>query len=315
MEKLWQIARKINMDPARILQSEPMAKHTSFGIGGPADYFLKINSVSELARIMKALNDEGESFFLLGGGANILVGDRGIRAWVLDIREVSGSGLRPQKNSADRPLLFAGAGISIDGLCEEALALELEGLENFYGMPGSLGGAIYMNARCYEKDISEFLSSLEAISPQGELHILDPFSQTWTYKRSPFQPGGAWEGFIVTGASFSLCKGDALAIASVMRSRKADRVSKGHYRYPSAGSMFKNDRAFGKPTGAILDSLGFKGRRRGDAAVSPWHANIFVNLGKASASDMRLLIEDAQEAAFKAYGFRLEPEVLFVGEF
>ncbi len=100
-----------------------------------------------------------------------------------------------------------------------------------------------------------------------------------------------------------------------MRARRLDRVSKGHYRLPSAGSMFKNNRDFGKPTGAILDGLGLRGARIGDAGISPWHANIFVNLGRASAADMRALIEKAQAAAREAYGFSLEPEVLFMGEF
>jgi len=211
--------------------------------------------------------------------------------------------------------LYAQAGIPIDRLCEEALARGLGGLENFYGMPGSLGGAVYMNARCYEQDIAATLSSLRVLSPQGERKTLDSSILPWSYKHSAFQPGASLDGWIVTGAELKLRAAAVSEIAGVMRARKLDRIDKGHYRYPSAGSMFKNNRNFGKPTGAILDSLGFKGKRIGDAAVSPWHANIFVNLGNAAAKDMRLLIESAQEAARRAYGFELETEVLFIGEF
>ena len=285
-----------------------MAHHTTFGIGGPADIFIEITSAVELANVIAMLNHEGIPHFTLGGGANILVGDKGIRGAVLDL-----SGLAWAHTSGDS--ISAGAGISVDRLCENALAFELEGLENFYGMPGSIGGALYMNARCYEKDFSEHVETITAISPSGTLETLRPQAGQWSYKRSPFQPEGMWSGWIIAGATFTLASGKAEHIAGIMRSRRLDRIAKGHYRMPSAGSMFKNNRSFGKPTGRILDSLGLKGMKIGGAAISPWHANIFINAGDASASDMRALIRMAQEKAFSAYGFHLEPEVLFVGEF
>ncbi len=285
-----------------------MAAHTTFGIGGPADMFIRVGSPSELGRILAFLETEGIPGFILGGGANILVGDRGIRGIVLDL-----SGLSWARNSGEG--LWAGAGISVDRLCEHALAFERDGLENFYGMPGSLGGALYMNARCYEKDFSELVESISIASPGGRISTVRPPTGQWAYKKSPFQPGGALEGSIIVGATLGLGSGRAEEIAGVMRARKSDRTAKGHYRLPSAGSVFKNDRSFGKPTGLILDSLGLKGTRIGDALVSTWHANIFVNAGKAKAEDMKALIETAQERAYSVYGFRLEPEVLLVGEF
>lgn len=285
-----------------------MAPHTTFGIGGPADIFIGIASVAELAKVIATLNHEGIPQFTLGAGANILVGDKGIRGAVLDL-----SGLAWARTTGSG--ISAGAGISVDRLCEHALAFELEGLENFYGMPGSLGGALYMNARCYEKDFSEFIETITAISPSGTLEAIHPQPGQWSYKKSPFQPEGAWSGWIIAGATLKLFSGKAEHIAGIMRSRKLDRMAKGHYRMPSAGSVFKNNRSFGKPTGLILDDLGMKGAKIGGAAISPWHANIFINEGNASANDMRALIRMAQEKTFSAYGFRLEPEVLFVGEF
>ena len=285
-----------------------MSAHTTFRIGGPADIFIKISTRAELTAATRILRERKIPLFILGGGANILVGDKGIRGVVLDL-----SGLAEARQTGSG--MTAGAGLSIDSLCENALALGLGGLENFYGMPGSLGGAIYMNARCYEKDISEILGDIVAISPAGDTRCIPASACRWAYKKSPFQPGGNHEGWAIAGASLNLHAGKPEEIAGVMRSRKLDRRAKGHYLLPSAGSIFKNNRDFGKPTGSILDGLGLKGMRIGDAAVSTWHANIFVNRGNATALDMRALIETAMEKAFSAYGFRLEPEVLFVGDF
>ena len=308
MKNLWQIVQKINIEPGRITLSEPMSAHTTFKIGGPADFFIRISTRAELVLALRSLREQKIPLFILGGGANILVGDKGIRGAVLDL-----SGLAEARRSGTG--MIADAGIPIDSLCENALALGLGGLENFYGMPGSLGGAIYMNARCYEKDISEILGDIAAISPHGEFHSIRTSPAQWSYKKSPFQPGGDYDGWTIAGAALNLHAGVPEEIAGVMRSRKLDRRAKGHYLLPSAGSIFKNNRRFGKPTGAILDGLGLKGMRIGDAAVSSWHANIFVNLGAATASDMKALIDMAEEKAFSAYGFELEPEVLFTGDF
>lgn len=286
-----------------------MSRHTTFRIGGPADLFVAIRSTDELSQALGALRGSGIPCFILGGGANILVGDRGVRGAVLDLTGMSGIAA----DSEGR--LEALCGTSIDALCEGALALGLEGLENFYGMPGTLGGALFMNARCYETDISDRLLSMRAISAGGEPETLAKEQGQWGYKKSPFQQGGEFSGHILLSAGFGLKKGDGVRIASVMRARKLDRIAKGHYRLPCAGSMFKNNRLFGAPTGALLDRLKLRGYRIGDAEVSPWHANIFVNAGQASARDMRKLVETVMEKARAELGIELEPEVLFVGDF
>lgn len=286
-----------------------MSAHTTFKIGGPADFFIKIASATELGALIPALDAAEIPWLALGGGANLLVGDKGIRGAVLDL-----SGLSWARRDGEK--LRAGAGMSVDTLCLQAIADELAGFENFFGMPGTLGGALFMNARCYDKDFCETVESIDIVSPEtGEMRTVRPALSQWGYKRSPFQPGGEWAGWIIAGAAFALSRGKAESIAATMRARRLDRAAKGHYHLPSAGSMFKNNRDFGKPTGAILDSLGLRGTRIGDAGISPWHANIFVNFGRASAADMRALIEKAQSMAREAYGFTLEPEVLFMGEF
>jgi UDP-N-acetylmuramate dehydrogenase len=200
-------------------------------------------------------------------------------------------------------------------LCELLLARGLGGFADFYGMPGELGGSLFMNARCYEAEMSELVSEIRYLDATGGLAILGKEEGDWGYKRSPFQAGGRASGGLILGASFELAPADRPSLASRMAERRRDREAKGHYRLPSAGSVFKNDRAFGRPTGKILDELGLRGKRIGDALVSPWHANIFVNAGRARASDMRRLIDLARDEARRGFGFELEPEVVFVGDF
>lgn len=311
METLWQIAQKINTEQCSVTFDEPMSAHTTFRIGGPADLFLKPRSVEALASVLTLLRSARIPVFLLGGGANILVADQGIRGAVIDTCLLSSV----RSDASNSNIIYAECGASVSTLCTEALVQGLSGLENFYGMPGSIGGAIYMNARCYEDDISLHINEITAISPTGELVSLPARTMQWSYKRSPFMRKGAFAGYIVAAGRFSLEPGEPLQIAARMRSRMEDRMHKHHFDYPSAGSMFKNNRNFGKPTGKILHELGLRGYRIGNAAISPWHANIFINLGGATARDMRALILHAQAVVLAATGWKLEPEVLFVGEF
>jgi len=308
METLWQISQKINIDPRRILSNEPMSRHTTFQIGGPADIFLTVASLNELSSALSFFRGRGIPCFVLGGGSNLLVGDRGIRGAVLDL-----SGMRGCARIGT--VIKAQAGCSVEALCEEALAGGLGGLEDFYGLPGTAGGAIFMNARCYERDFSASVNTITAMSPEGIIRTIPTAELRWAYKKSLFQPGEALDGWIILSADFQLAPADAGTVASIMRMRKTDRMMKGHYRYPSAGSLFKNNRAFGKPTGAILESLGLKGYRIGDAGIATFHANIFINYGKASARDMLTLIQTARDKARQKLGIELEPEVLMVGEF
>ncbi len=323
-----------------------MRDHTTFKIGGPADLYIIPRSLKALSSTLAALKSAQTHPFLLGGGANILVSDSGIRGAVVDTALLASIQIVPPQGSgtscnaensasieftgveegapvevphgedrAPTEFLRAECGVQISTICEEALTRGLSGLENFYGMPGSVGGAVFMNARCYEEDIASRIESIEYFDVHGNLSSVQASSLSWAYKRSPFMVGGSLAGCVVGAATFRLAPDNQLKIAARMRERLADRMRKHHFDAPSAGSMFKNNREFGKPTGKILHELGLRGYRIGDAAISRWHANIFINLGNASAKDMRALILHAQALAFAATGRRLEPEVLFVGEF
>jgi UDP-N-acetylmuramate dehydrogenase len=281
----------------------PLMGRTSFRVGGPAELLFAPSSAYELSLALEARAEYGCPLFILGGGANILVGDKGVPGLTIDTSKLSW--IRREGND-----VIAGAGASVGDLCRFALVEGLTGLEFLYGMPGSVGGAVYMNARCYEREIADVLVSARLLGEGGErIEALDP--SKWAYKKSPYQDSRD----SIIEARFHLGPGDREEIRDAMESRRADREAKGHYRLPSAGSVFKNDRAFGAPTGKIIDELGLRGRERGAAMVAPWHGNIVVNAGGASAADIRALIEEVAAIVLERRGFALEREVIYVGEF
>ncbi len=297
--------RKINLRlPA--LFDEPMSRHTTFRIGGPADALLRPQDAGEVRRAAAVCREHALPLFVLGGGANILVSDRGIRGVVLDTSGLNG--IEPV--GAGREALRAGAGASMDSLCRRALEAGLAGLAAFAFMPGSVGGSIWMNARCYEVSVSERLESVEALDEDLEVRRHPVRPEDYGYKRSPFQGRRS----IILSGTFRLRRGEPARIREEMEARRRDREAKGHFLYPCAGSVFKNNREFGRPTGQIIDSLGLKGCRIGDAEVSRLHANIIVNRGNARAADVLALIRLAEERVREAYGLRLEREILLVGD-
>jgi len=280
-----------------------MAGHTSFRIGGPADLFAVPATAEEAGRVLALCVRESVPCFLMGGGTNILVSDKGIRGVVIDLSLVSGI-------TADGTLVTALGGTPVSTLSEFALARGLTGLEFAFALPGSVGGAVWMNARCYEGEVSGILEHVDYLGPDLVEHRRAMNPAEWDYKRSPFQ---GMQG-VIHRAGFRLSSGDPARIEQLMEEHRQDRASKGHFLFPCAGSVFKNNRAFGAPTGRLVDSLGLKGRRIGGAQVAPFHGNIIINTGGATAGDVRALIELVEEEVRRGLGFRLEREVLLVGE-
>ena len=265
---------------------EPMSAHTTFKVGGPADCFVRPEGEGFpvfCAALLDHARTEGMPVFILGGGANIVVSDRGIRGIVLDTGAWKG-----QAGPANGEGLSFRSGTTMDEAAETAAAAGLSGLEFLAGMPGSIGGAVRMNARCYGREIADVLTETEKISIGDYCLILS--------------------------ACFRLRSGDEKEIRREMEKNRLDRQAKGHYRFPCAGSAFRNNRDFGKPTGKIIDELGLKGLRRGGAQIAPFHGNIIINTGGASASDIRGLADEAAAKVKAATGFILEPEILFVGD-
>ena len=293
---------KINISGS-ICFDEPMALHTTFRVGGPADIFITPSGIDDLKLILPWAQRENLPIFPLGAGANILVSDRGIRGLVINL-----SGLNEMTLHGE--VLVAGAGVEINKLVEKAADASLSGLEFIYGMPGSVGGSVWMNARCYGISLSDILKWVENLDPDGRITRYEKREEDFSYKRSPFQGSRS----IILRSAFLLQKGSPEKIRKEMEAHRSDRKRKGHYLAPCAGSVFKNNRDFGEPSGKIIDSLGLKGYQIGGARVADFHGNIIINNGNAQAADIRNLIEFIQKEVFESRGFMLEPEVLYAGE-
>ncbi len=282
---------------------EPLARHTTFEVGGPAEVFTVPQDIEELKKLLDLARNAGVPVTVLGTGANVLAADRGVEGITLHLGGFSGC-------AAEGNLLTAGAGLPVHDAAVGAADCGLSGLEFFYSMPGTVGGAVYMNARCYGSSAADLLKSVKVLTPDMSVVFKTISQEEFDYKVSPFQTSGE----LLLEAEFELIPGKPDEIRERMRSYEKDRAAKGHFDMPSAGSIFKNNRSFGRPSGAIIDSLGLKGHRVGGAMISPRHANIIVNTGNATAADIRTLIEDVKDRVYNYYGYKLSEEVIYIGE-
>lgn len=289
-----------------LIHDAPLAPRTTFRVGGPADVLAVPRSADELAALLHAAAEAAIPVTLLGGGANVVIADAGIRGLVIATVGLRGLSV----DSSDGTLVTAGSGEPISDVAAFAADTGLAGLDFIYAMPGTAGGAVWMNARCYDGEIAPILHAVHFVARDGTTGVYHPHPDDFGYKISPFQDGAR----IITSVTFRLRRGDGAALWRRMRELEADRTAKGHFDAPCAGSIFKNNRAFGAPSGRILDELGVRGQRVGGAAVSDRHANIIVNTGTATATDIRILVTELQELVMRRRGFHLEPEVLFPGE-
>jgi UDP-N-acetylmuramate dehydrogenase len=296
--------------------NKPLKDYTTFKVGGPADCLLSPKGEGFRNFCLNILNTckaQEVPVFILGGGANIVVSDKGIRGITLEM-----SGWKDKNGNLffNKGELIFKSGTNIDEAVNTVCAAGFSGLEFFAGMPGTIGGAVWMNARCYEREIADVLSSAEIINCDHELkssyaiHKIGKNAEDFAYKQSPFQKMDC----VIVSASFKLKKGNKEEMLNNIKKYREDREKKGHYRFPSAGSAFKNNRDFGKPTGQIIDELGLKGYKKGGAQIAPFHGNIIINTGNASASDIRALVDETALKVKEKTGFTLEPEILFVGE-
>jgi len=261
-------------------------------------------SVDELVTVLRVLADfPAIPIVVLGGGANVLVSDSGVRGAVIGTSSIRGMEI-------DGDSVSVGAGMTVSDAAWELGRRGRAGLHFLYAMPGSTGGAVWMNARCYGSEVSDVLESVDLVDFSGRPSTYQFRKDDFSYKVSPFQSGTS----IIVGARFRTWSQPPELLAEKMVSYRDDRKKKGHFSFPSAGSIFKNDHAFGAPSGKIIDSLGLRGYRIGDAKISDDHGNIFVNAGNACARDMHRLIRFVQARVLDETGFTLEPEVRFLGD-
>ena len=285
-----------------LLLAEPMTKHTSFHIGGPAELMAQPQSEAELQSLLLKAAEAAVPVTLVGNGSNLLVRDKGIRGLVIKL----GSMLRDIKVSGN--VLTFGSGVSLAQASKKAAELGLSGMEFAVGIPGSIGGAVYMNAGAYDGEMSKVVKSVRVMDAAGEVSELSAGELDFGYRHSALQGSGK----IVTSVTVELAAGDKQAIAEKMADFSNRRITKQPLELPSAGSMFK--RPPGYFAGTLIDQTGLKGYTVGGAQVSTKHAGFVVNIGGATAADVLQLISDVQAKVFAAHGVHLEPEVLVLGE-
>jgi UDP-N-acetylmuramate dehydrogenase len=300
--RLKETLAKINIE-GTVRAEEPLSRHTTFEVGGPAEVYVRPAAVGDVQTVVRCARDHAAPVFVLGGGSNILVSDRGVRGIVMDMRGFSNT-----RREGTR--FVAEAGLPISDAAERAANAGLGGLHFLYSMPGSVGGAVWMNARCYGSSIIDVLSEVHLVDETGEAQVYRPREGDFSYKVSPFQSRRA----VIIDAAFTLEPAEPARLREEMDRYYADREGKGHFAAPSAGSVFKNNREFGSPTGAIIDSLGLRGHQIGGARISDMHANIIINTGDATATDILRLIELVEHRVREELGFELEREVLLVGD-
>ena len=285
-----------------LLVAEPMTKHTSFHIGGPADLMAQPQSEEELRTLLVKAAEAAVPVTLVGNGSNLLVRDKGIRGLVIKL----GNMLRDIE--IDGKVLTFGSGVSLAMASKKAAELGLSGLEFAVGIPGSIGGAVYMNAGAYDGEMAKVVKSVRVMDAAGNVSELAAESLDFGYRHSALQGSGK----IVTSVTVELTAGDKQSIADKMADFSNRRITKQPLELPSAGSMFK--RPPGYFAGTLIDQTGLKGYTVGGAQVSTKHAGFVVNIGGATAADVLQLISDVQTKVFAAHGVHLEPEVLVLGE-
>lgn len=294
--------KSINNIDCRVLINEPMKKHTSFKIGGPADLFLEIYSKKDLDEILKSLNKFKIPYYVLGNGSNILVSDTGVRGAILKLSGDFNS-LYIKNNK-----IFCGAGVKLSYLCMFAKNNSLCGTEFLWGIPGTVGGALYMNAGAYGGEIKDIINSCTYISNDGIIFNLSKEKLDLSYRKSRFSNTND----IIVSASFDLKEGNKSKIEAKMKTFLEKRKSKQPLEFPNAGSTFK--KPINNFAGALIEECNLKGKTIGDAMVSPKHAGFIINRGNASCEDVVKLIQLVKDTVYKKTGVFLECEIKIIGE-
>lgn len=290
-----------------VTEQAPMREHTTFKVGGPADLLIDIPTPEAAAAVIGCCNRENIPWMFIGNGSNLVVGDKGIRGAVLRMSEQNAQPvLQPELGEG---YLYAPAGMSLQRLCLFARDNNLTGLEFAFGIPGTVGGAVYMNAGAYDGEMANVVKLAHCVTPTGETGMLPVEELDMGYRHTALME----QGYIVTGVTLQLKPGDRDVIWDRMKELMNRRRDKQPLEYPSAGSFFK--RPTGYFAGALIQEAGLKGFQVGGAQVSEKHAGFVINRGGATAADLTELCRQVQERIYEKDGVRLEPEVRFVGEF
>ena len=286
-----------------VMKDEPMKKHTTFRIGGPADYFVTPESREEIQAIVELCKKEEIPYSVIGNGSNLLVGDKGYRGVILQIFKKMNQ-IRVEENK-----IYAGAGALLSKVAATALSESLTGFEFAAGIPGTLGGAVVMNAGAYGGEMKDVLKEVTVMTAAGEILVLPAEKLEMGYRTSLVKT----KGYLVLSAVIVLEQGNQEAIKARMKELTEQRVSKQPLEFPSAGSTFK--RPEGYFAGKLIMDAGLRGYQTGGAQVSEKHCGFVINKDNATAADVCRLLRDVQDKVKEQFGVTLEPEVKFLGKF
>lgn len=289
----------------RMRFSMPLARYTSFRIGGPADAFVELDSESELQTLLHLLYEKGVPYFLLGGGTNVLVSDRGVRGIVIRLGE--GFTRHQWEETGNEARVNVGAARPLGRFVRDTVAKGYSGLEFAEGIPGSVGGGLLMNAGAFGEELSRVVKTVAGVQANGEALRLPGDAVGFAYRHTSLP-----ERFIVTTVEFQLRRDTPERIAEKMRQAHQKRQATQPHGYPNAGSIFKNPS--GTHAGKLIEAAGLKGMSCGRAQISEQHANFIVNKGGATATEVKQLMEHVQQVIWDRNQVRLEPEVRLVGE-
>ena len=285
---------------ATVLADEPMSKHTTFKIGGPADIYVE-PATSEIVDLINFLHNQQIPFMVIGNGSNLLVSDDGVEGVVVSL------GKKAANITVDGEKITVDAGAMLSSVANKAADAGLTGLEFASGIPGSIGGAVYMNAGAYGGEIKDVLESVDVLTSDYQLVTMSVDELELSYRHSRLMENGG----IVLGATIKLQPGDKDTIKETIANIRDQRVAKQPLNFPSAGSTFK--RPEGYFAGKLIDDAGLRGYTVGGAQVSEKHCGFVVNKGNATAADVLQLMHDVDEKVFDLFGVHLSPEVRIVG--
>lgn len=295
---IYNLAKVLGCDARK---DEPMSRHTTFKIGGSASTYIKVGTLSKLSAILKECKNSNIDYMIIGNGSNILVSDNGLDKAVIrldgELRNIA---------LIDETTIYCGAGASLAALCKFALKNGLSGLEFAWGIPGTVGGAVFMNAGAYGGEMKDVVYSVSHITKSGEIGRTDKDGLQFGYRNSVYRSNEC----IITGVTLKLEKAQINEIQEKMDDYLSRRTSKQPLEFPSAGSVFK--RPEGAFAGALIEQCGLKGKAIGGAQVSDKHAGFIINKSNATAQDVRGLIKEIQNTVKAETGYDLECELIML---
>ena len=290
-----EILEKAKLNKENLYYDEPMAKHTSFKIGGPADVFIKVDNIEELKEILDLSKKNQIPLTIIGNGSNLLVTDKGIRGITakLNLKDIE------IKNENNKQIIKVEAGVPVGLLAQKLLKEEITGFEELSGIPGTIGGAVIMNAGAHGKELKDILKKVTAMDYNGNIHEFTNEECLFSYRNSRFQK----EKYIILQATLELEKGNSTEIKEKMDEYMQFRKEKQPIEYPNAGSTFKRGEDF--VTAKLIDEAGLKGYKVGGAQVSEKHAGFIVNVDNATAKDVIELTDYIKEKIEEKFGKKI----------